>query len=77
MSNDVDRLTPANPDHLTEVLAFALRRSACKRAHDAEERMSAIVARRIVAHLERSGFVILQQSPALGAAHLDRGFQGR
>jgi hypothetical protein len=38
-------------------LAFALKFDGRKRAHNADELMSEIVAKRLVEHLERSGFV--------------------
>jgi hypothetical protein len=54
---DADRLTPASSEDLADALAFALRYSGRKRTHDAGEMMAAIVAKRLVKHLERSGFV--------------------
>ena len=50
----------ARPPHsrdaedLADALAFALRYSGRKRTHDAGEMMAAIVAKRLVEHLERS-----------------------
>jgi hypothetical protein len=38
--------------------------------------MSAIVAKRRVEHLERSGFVVLKRPPIGGAAALGRGHKG-
>ena len=38
--------------------------------------MAAIVARRLVEHLERSGFVVMRKPPAVGAAALGRGYEG-
>jgi hypothetical protein len=66
MANDADRLTPADPEDLADALAFALRYSGRKRVHDAAEMAAAIVARRLVAHLEHSGFVVMKKAPALG-----------
>lgn len=57
---DADRLTPASSDDLADALAFALRYSGRKRTHDAGEMMAAIVAKRLVEHLERSGFVVMK-----------------
>jgi hypothetical protein len=39
--------------------------------------MSAIVARRLVEHLDRAGFVVMKKPPAIGAAALGRGFEKR
>jgi hypothetical protein len=73
MTDPADRLTPASPEDLADALAFALRYSGRKRVHDAAEMAAAIVAKRLVAHLERSGFVVMKKPPALGAAALGRG----
>jgi hypothetical protein len=48
-------LTPAAADDLADALAFALRYAGRKRVNDAGEMMAAIVAKRLLAHLERSG----------------------
>ena len=53
MPDATDPLTPASPDDLADSLAFALRFTGRKRTHDADELMAAIVARRLVEHLER------------------------
>jgi hypothetical protein len=74
---DADRLTPASSEDLAEALAFALRYSGRKRTHDAGEMMAAIVAKRLVEHLERSGFVIMKRPPIGGAAAIGRGHDGR
>ena len=55
MTDAPDRLTPATPDDLADALAFALRFDGRRRKHDAAEMMAAIVARRLVEHLERVG----------------------
>jgi hypothetical protein len=39
--------------------------------------MSAIVAKRLVEHLERSGFVVMKKPPIGGVAALGRGHEGR
>jgi hypothetical protein len=38
--------------------------------------MADIVAKRLVEHLERSGFVVMKKPPIGGAAALGRGFEG-
>jgi len=37
---------------------------------------AAIVAKRLVEHLERSGFVVMKRPPIRGGAALGRGFEG-
>jgi len=61
-----ERLTPASPEDLADTLAFALRFKGRKRIHNADEIMAEIVAKRLVRHLERSGFVILKKPPSGG-----------
>jgi len=70
-------LTAAAPDDLANALAFALRFDGRKRKHDAAEMMAAIVAKRLVDHLERSGFVVMKRPAVGGAAALGRGYGGR
>jgi len=77
MTDAPDRLTLAAPDDLADALPFALRFDRLTRKHDAGEIMAAIVAKRLVEHLERSGFVVMKRPPSAGAAALGRGFQGR
>jgi len=76
MTEPAKRLTPASPDDLADALAFALRFQGRKRKHDAAELMAQIVAKRLVDHLERSGFVVLKRPPSIGAATLGRGHEG-
>jgi hypothetical protein len=75
MTDAPNPLTPAAPDDLADALAFALRFDGRKRKHDAGEFMAAIVARRLVEHLDRAGFVVMKKPPAVGAAALGRGFE--
>jgi hypothetical protein len=70
-------LSPASTDDLADALAFALRFDGRKRKRDAGELMAAIVARRLVEHLDRAGFVVTKKPPAIGAAALGRGFEKR
>ena len=70
-----DRLTLADPSDLAAALAFALRFEGRKRVHNADEIMAEIVARRLVEHLERSGFVVMKGPSEIGAASLGRGFE--
>jgi hypothetical protein len=61
-------LTPARPEDIAEALAFALRYSGRKRVHDSAEIMATIVAKRLVEHLDRCGFVIMKKPPIPGSA---------
>jgi hypothetical protein len=71
-----DKLTPADPEDLTAALAFALRFSGRKRIHKADEIMTEIVAKRLVEHLQRAGFVVMKRPAIGGGAALARGFEG-
>lgn len=68
MTDAPERLTPATPEDLADALAFALRFDGRKRKHDAAEMMARIVAKRLVEHLERSGFVVMKKPPIAGSA---------
>jgi hypothetical protein len=76
MPDPANKLTPADPSDLASVLAFALRYHGRKRVHNADELMAEIAAKRLVEHLEQSGFVIMKRPPEIGAAALGRGFKG-
>ena len=73
MPDNPDDLTPANPEDLAEALAFALRHSGRKRVRHADELMSAIVARRLVDHIERAGFIVMRKPPIGGSTPPYRG----
>jgi hypothetical protein len=76
MSDAPEHLTPADPQDLASALAFALRFQGRKRVHNADEFIADIVAKRLVEHLERSGFVVMKKPPIGGASALGRGFEG-
>ena len=76
MPKPADRLTPATPEDLAAALAFALRFQGRKRVHNADEIMAEIVAKRLVDHLERAGFVIMKRPADGGGGALGRGFEG-
>ena len=61
-------LRPAAPEDIADALAFALRYSGRKRIHDSAEIMAAIVAKRLVEHLDRCGFVVMRKPPIAGSA---------
>ena len=77
MPDNHDALSPAAAEDVADALAFALRFQGRKRVHNADEIMSAIVAKRLVEHLERSGFVVMKKPPIGGGAALGRGHEGR
>jgi hypothetical protein len=58
-----ERLTPATAEDVADAAAFALRFQGRRRVHNADELMSAIVAKRLVEHLERPGFVVMKKRP--------------
>ena len=71
--SEPEGLTLASPDDLASALAFALRFHGRRRTHNADEMMAEIVARRLVEHLERAGFVVMSRPMAPGHAVLGRG----
>ena len=73
---DPDAFATADPSDLASALAYALRFHGRKRIHDADEIMAEIVAKRLVEHLDRAGFVIMKRPADIGAAALGRGFEG-
>jgi hypothetical protein len=77
MTDAPERLTPAEPEDLADALTFALRFDGRRRKNDAGEFMARIVAKRLVDHLERSGFVVMKKPPIGGGAALGRGFEGQ
>ena len=77
MPDAPERLTPADPNDLADTLAFALRYSGRKRVHNADLFMADLVAKRLVRHLDRAGFVVMRRShDPFGGAALGRGFEG-
>ena len=70
------RLTPADANDLADALAFALRFDGRRGKGDAAEFMADIVAKRLVRHLERAGFVVMKRPPGIGGAAIGRGFEG-
>ena len=70
-----DNLTPTDPNDVAAALAFALRYSGRKRARNADDIMAEIVAKRLVEHLQRAGFVVMKKPPIVGGAALGRGFE--
>ncbi len=75
MTDPDDTLTPADPNDLAAALAFALRYSGRKRVYNADELMAEIVARRLIEHLARAGFVVMERPPIAGGSAIARGFE--
>jgi hypothetical protein len=63
---DVSPLRPAAAAEVADALAYALRYDGNRRVHHADDVMARIAADYLIRHLERSGFVLMQQEP--GAA---------
>ena len=61
------------PNDIAHSLAFALRFDGRKRKHDLGQFMAQIVAKRLVEHLDRAGFVVMKKPPTAGASALGRG----
>ena len=57
-------LRPAGREEIEQSLAFALRFDGRKRVRQADDAMARITAERLVAHLERSGYVVMQRPAA-------------
>jgi hypothetical protein len=65
MPHNEDKLTPADPRDLAEAVALALRFfEGRKRNRDAHAFRAALAAERVVRHLERAGFVVMNLQPA-------------
>ncbi len=62
---DISDLRPATTDDLVQALSFALQFEGRKRIHHAADIMAQITAEKLVAHLERSGFVIMRKPPGV------------
>jgi hypothetical protein len=71
---------PACPHQPTTWRALSLSRfgsMARKRVHNADELVSAILAKRPVEHLERAGLVVVKKPTIGGSAALGRGHEDR
>jgi hypothetical protein len=75
MTDPSEKLIPADPADLASAFAFALRFHGRKRVHNADEIMAEIVAKLLVEHLERAGFVVMKRPPVGGGAALGREFE--
>jgi hypothetical protein len=61
-----DQLTPASPRDIETCLALALTAGAHSSGRKPAEVTAKVVAERLVAHLERSGFVIMRKPIPVG-----------
>jgi hypothetical protein len=68
-----DDLTPARAEDLRASIAFALTSDGRLAKTQSAELMASIVAERLIARLERDGFVIMRRPPAPGAGAIARG----
>jgi len=61
---DADKrdLIPATAAEVEESLSFGLRYAGKRRVHTADDVMARVTAERLVAHLERSGFVLMRRT---------------
>ena len=71
--NDAPSLRPASPAEIADSLSFALRYDGRRRVHHADDAMARITADLLVAHLERSGFVIMKRPDAAAPTTSNQG----
>lgn len=64
MMPDEKTLRPATEDEVVQSLSFALRFNGKKPIRYAEDAMASLMAKHLMAHLERSNFVIMKKPPA-------------
>jgi hypothetical protein len=79
MTDDAEKLTPADPRDVETALALALTSGRALARSQGAETMSKVVAERLVAELEASGFVVMRRPiPNHGAGDNPgrRGFEG-
>jgi hypothetical protein len=74
MTEPDPKLTPATPDDLASALSFALRFEGRKSQHDSDRLNADIVAKRLVRHLDRAGYVVMKKPPLGGHDQVARGF---
>jgi hypothetical protein len=77
MTEPDQKLTPAEPDDLASALSFALRHEGRKSQHDSDRLNADIVARRLVRHLDRAGYVVIRSRPLRGTLRLPEGLVRR
>ena len=62
--DDKLQLRPASAEEIEQSLSFALRFDGRRRVHHADDAMARITAERLVAHLRKSGFVLMRRPEA-------------
>ena len=62
--DDKVQLRPASTEEIEQSLSFALRFDGRRRVHHADDAMARITAERLVAHLQKSGFVLMRRPDA-------------
>ena len=77
MTEPDPKLTLATPDDLADSLSFALRHEGRKSQHDSDRLNADIVARRLVRHLDRTGYVVMKKPPLGGHSQVAREFGRR
>ncbi len=65
MPDAPERLIAATAEDGADALALTLRFQGRKRVHNADEIVPEAVAKRLVEHLERAGFVVMKK-PSIG-----------
>ena len=66
-------LRSATAAEIADSLSFALRYDGRRRVHHADDAMARITADRLVAHLERSGFVVMKRPDAAAPTTRNQG----
>jgi hypothetical protein len=77
MPDATDNLTPARAEDLRACIAYVLTSDGRLAKSQSAELMASIVAERLIARLERDGFVILRRPGLGGHSALGRGFEPR
>jgi hypothetical protein len=77
MPDSAHNLTPARAEDLRACIAYGLTSDGRLAKTQSAELMASIVAERLIARLERDGFVILRRPGLGGHSALGRGFEPR
>ena len=62
--DDKVQLRPVMAEEIEQTLSFALRFDGRRRVHHADNAMARITAERLVAHLQKAGYVLMKRSDA-------------
>jgi hypothetical protein len=71
MTDDLEKLTPADSRDVEIALSMALTSGRALARSQSAETMSKVVAERLVASLKASGFVVMRRPPIGGSAPLN------